>query len=88
MKTPRNPFICDYPEVDRSLIDKDLELQVSTAREVVFWDALREKQAKTRQPLAAVTLVHYEEPVRIAIEAQAHLIAAEDQNVKEVKIQV
>ena len=80
--------LCDYPEVDRSLIDKDLELQVSTAREVVsLGRALREKhKLKTRQPLAAVTLVHHEEPVRIAIEAQAHLIA-EELNVKEVKIQ-
>ena len=80
--------LCDYPEVDRSLIDEALELQVATAREVVsLGRALREKhKLKTRQPLAAVTLVHHEARVRAAIETQAHLIG-EELNVKEVKIQ-
>ena len=79
--------LCVYPEVDRSLIDESLELQVAKAREVVsLGRALREKyKLKTRQPLAAVTLVHHEETVRQALKAQAHLIA-EELNVKQVNI--
>ncbi len=77
--------LCDYPEVQPGLIDRDLEAQVSVTRQVVSMGrALRERhKLKTRQPLRRVTIVHHDAPVLRAIEAHAELIA-DELNVKEV----
>ena len=80
--------LCDYPEVDESKIDRDLEREVELARQAVrMGRALREKhKLKTRQPLQAVTLVHHEQAVRKTLSNQSDLIA-EELNVKEVRIE-
>jgi isoleucyl-tRNA synthetase len=77
--------LCDYPEVQPGLIDRDLEAQVAVTRQVVSMGrALRERhKLKTRQPLRRVTIVHHDAPVLRAIEAHAELIA-DELNVKEV----
>ena len=65
--------------MNEAYINERLESQIALAREVVsLGRALREKhKLKTRQPLAAVTIVHHDEQVRTDLAAQAHLIEEE-----------
>ena len=80
--------LCDYPTVNEAYINERLESQIALAREVVsLGRALREKhKLKTRQPLAAVTIVHHDEQVRTDLAVQAHLIE-EELNVKGVRLE-
>jgi len=80
--------LCDFPLVQPELIDTRLESQIALTREVVsLGRALRERhKLKTRQPLAAVTIVHHDDQVRADLEAQAHLLK-EELNVKSVRLQ-
>lgn len=80
--------LCDYPTVNQVYINERLESQIALAREVVsLGRALREKhKLKTRQPLAAVTIVHHDEQVRTDLAAQSHLIE-EELNVKGVRLE-
>jgi isoleucyl-tRNA synthetase len=80
--------LCDFPIVQSELIDTRLESQIALTREVVsLGRALRERhKLKTRQPLAAVTIVHHDDQVRADLEAQAHLLK-EELNVKGVRLQ-
>ena len=80
--------LCDYPEVDLSRIDEDLEKEQAVVRSVCsLGRALREKhKLKTRQPLRKVIVVHHEPTVTAAVERNRAVIAQE-LNVKEVEIQ-
>ena len=80
--------LCRYPEVKQELIDTGLETEVALVRQVVSMGrSLRERhKLKTRQPLAAVRIVHHEESFRESLQRQADLIAQE-LNVKEVQVQ-
>ncbi len=80
--------LCDWPEVDESVIDRELEAQVQWSRDIVrLGRRLRERhKLKTRQPLASLTVVHHDAPVLGAVEAQAAIIA-DELNVKEVVVQ-
>ncbi len=80
--------LCDYPEVDEALIDRDLERQIAEVRRVVtLGRALRERhQLKVRQPLARLTVVHHDEPVLDAIGAHGDLVG-EELNVKQIALQ-
>ena len=77
--------LCDYPQVDASKIDTELEVQVEVVRKVVSMGrALREKhRLKTRQPLRRVTIVHHDSAILAAIDSQVELVS-EELNVKEV----
>jgi isoleucyl-tRNA synthetase len=79
--------LCDYPTVDASLIDAELEREVALTREAVgLGRALREKhKLKTRQPLARVTIVHHETSALAALERHRELIA-DELNVREVAL--
>lgn len=80
--------LCDFPTVQSDLIDQRLESQIALTREVVsLGRALRERhKLKTRQPLAAVTIVHHDPQVRDDLQAQAHLLQ-EELNVKGVRLE-
>ena len=80
--------LCDYPLVDESRIDRELEQAVSLTRQVVSMGrALRERhRLKIRQPLRRVTVVHHDEAVCAAITAHSELIA-EELNVKALSVQ-
>jgi len=80
--------LCDYPLVDQSRIDLDLEKQVHISRSAVsLGRALREKhRLKIRQPLSTVTLVNHDADIRAALQLQSGLIA-EELNVKSVRIE-
>ncbi len=86
--SPESVHLCDYPEVDKTLIDTVLEQDVDLTRRVVSMGrALREKhKLKTRQPLSRVIVVHHDESVVAALLRQQELIA-EELNVKEVVAQ-
>ncbi|MEO0604405.1 MAG: isoleucine--tRNA ligase, partial [Myxococcota bacterium] len=80
--------LCDWPVVDETVIDRDLETQVQWSRDIVrLGRRLRERhKLKTRQPLGSLTVVHHEAAVRDAVEAQAAIIA-DELNVKAVVVQ-
>lgn len=80
--------LCRYPEVQPTLIDRQLEQQIHLTRQVVSMGrALRERhKLKTRQPLASVILVHHDDTVRAALTEQSHLIS-EELNVKQVRVE-
>jgi isoleucyl-tRNA synthetase len=79
--------LCDYPLVDASRIDRDVETAMAAVRKaVVLGRALREKhKLKTRQPLARVTIVTSDARVRALLSAQKALIA-DELNVKDVVV--
>ena len=82
---PDSVHLCDYPQVDASKIDTQLEVQVEVVRKVVSMGrALREKhRLKTRQPLRRVTIVHHDSAILAAVDSQIELVC-EELNVKEV----
>jgi isoleucyl-tRNA synthetase len=84
---PDSVHLCDYPVVQKDLIDQALEAQVALARQVVsLGRALREThRLKTRQPLRRVLVVHHDAPARAALETHADTIA-EELNVKGVEV--
>jgi isoleucyl-tRNA synthetase len=88
-KNEDSVHLCQFPEVQPSLIDRKLEQQIHLSRQVVSMGrALRERhKLKTRQPLSAVILVHHDEEVRKALRDQARLVS-EELNVKEVRVEV
>ncbi|MFT5680477.1 MAG: isoleucyl-tRNA synthetase, partial [Myxococcota bacterium] len=75
--------LCDYPQVDSALINKDLEAQITAVRSVVgMGRALRERhRLKIRQPLRRVTVVNHEPGVCLMLQHHADLIC-EELNVK------
>ena len=79
--------LCDYPQVDESKIDRDLEAAVEVTRQAVtLGRALREHhKLKTRQPLAEVTIVHHDPATLDALRTHSELMA-EELNVKSVVI--
>jgi isoleucyl-tRNA synthetase len=79
--------LCDYPQVDTTRIDRDVEAAMAAVRAtVVLGRALREKhKLKTRQPLASVTVVTSDARVRSLLVAQRGLIA-DELNVKDVVV--
>jgi len=79
--------LCDYPLVDASRIDRDVEAAMAAVRQtVVLGRALREKhKLKTRQPLARVTVVTSDARLRALLSAQRSLVA-DELNVKDVVV--
>ena len=79
--------LCDYPVVDATLIDVELEREIALAREAVgLGRALREKhKLKTRQPLSCVTIVHHE-PAALAALARHRDLIADELNVRAVAL--
>ena len=77
--------LCSYPQPDAAKTDAHVEAQMAAVRQVVtLGRAIREKhKLKTRQPLAAVTVVSTDAKVRAAIEAHSELLL-EELNVKKV----
>ncbi|MGB0647251.1 MAG: DUF5915 domain-containing protein, partial [Bradymonadia bacterium] len=88
VEQPTSIHLCDFPEVDPNLIDKDLEQSVQAVREIVSMGrSLRERyKLKTRQPLQSVTVVHHDDRVLASAKAYASLIE-EELNVKSVLLQ-
>ncbi|NRA38020.1 MAG: isoleucine--tRNA ligase, partial [Planctomycetes bacterium] len=76
---------CDYPEVETSLIDEELESRMSIIRRATsLGRKLREDhKLKVRQPLALLTLVHRDEAVRAAVDFGSSRLQSE-LNVKAV----
>ena len=77
--------LCDYPVVDRSKINAELEKEIALVRQTVrMGRALRATHnLKTRQPLRAMTVVHPEQEVIDALLRQESLLL-EELNLKEV----
>lgn len=77
--------LCDYPLVDESRIDRDVEASIDAVRKVVVLGrALRERhKLKTRQPLQTVTVVSHDDAVRARLQQHKDLVA-DELNVKEV----
>jgi len=84
---PDTVHLCDWPTVDAAAVDTALERKVALTRDVVrLGRRLRERhRLKTRQPLAALTVVHHDADVRAAIDDHATLIA-EELNVKTLRV--
>ncbi len=79
--------LTDYPVVDESLIDPELERSVAVIRKVVsLGRAVREKHSiKTRQPLPAVTVFSPDLEKHRIVESMADLLK-EELNVKRVSV--
>jgi isoleucyl-tRNA synthetase len=79
--------LCDWPTVDTSVIDRGLEAAVASTRDAVrLGRRLRERhRLKTRQPLAALVLVHHDAEVRAGLQQHADLLA-DELNVKRVDV--
>src|SRR5690606_2984985 len=78
---------CDYPSVDRALIDPELEARMQTVRKVVaLGRKLREDhRIKVRQPLQRLTFLHRDPSLRAHI-TRAQDLVADELNVKEVAV--
>jgi isoleucyl-tRNA synthetase len=76
---PASVHWCDYPQVQAERIDADLEATMAVARSIVsLGRKVREDhRLKVRQPLAGLTVVSREGPVRAAAAAHTSLIADE-----------
>ncbi len=85
---PDSVHLCDWPEVDTSVIDRDLEAAIAEVRRAVrLGRRLRERHSlKTRQPLARLTLVHHAATVREGLQQHAELLKSE-LNVKTVVVE-
>ena len=82
---PESIHWCDFPQVDRSLIDEDLETGMDIIRRSVgLGRKLREEQKiKVRQPLPCLTIVHRDAAVQQTVARHAELLQ-EELNVKTV----
>ncbi len=85
---PESVHFCDYPSVDPSVIDSDLEARMRAVRSVVaLGRKLREDhRIKVRQPLARLTVAHRDPLLRGHVTASAELIE-DELNVKEVAVE-
>jgi isoleucyl-tRNA synthetase len=81
---PDSVHLCDYPEVDESLIDPQLEAGMEAVRRTVELGRAARAQAKVklRQPLRKAVVVA-SDAERVAIERLAEVVASE-LNVKEL----
>ena len=79
--------LAQYPTVDETVIDKQLEQRMQVAQDITSMVlALRRKQnLKVRQPLTSIMVPVLDEEQRVNIEAVADLIKGEV-NVKEIKL--
>ena len=88
---PKDPttsvHLTDYPQVQESLIDRELETDFEIVRTVVrLGRTLRERhKLKNRQPLRAVTVVSHDDKVRERLQRQSALIL-DELNVKEQRL--
>ncbi len=84
---PESVHFCDYPSVDRALIDPELEARMQTVRKVVaLGRKLREDhRIKVRQPLQRLTFLHRDPSLRAHI-TRAQDLVADELNVKEVAV--
>lgn len=71
--------LCDYPELESEKVDRILEKEIMSVREVVrMGRALRTKHSlKTRTPLAGMTVVHTDAHVLESLKRQEELILDE-----------
>ncbi len=85
---PASVHFCDYPEVDRSLIDSELEARMQSVRAVVaLGRKLREDhRIKVRQPLGKLTVVHRDPTLRAQVESARELIE-DELNVKQIAVE-
>ena len=83
---PESVHLCDYPEVEQSLRDKDLETQMGhTITAVSLGRYLRTKgELKVRQPLSKAVIISHEEHIRKLLNETTDIIK-EELNVKEVE---
>lgn len=84
-EAPASVHFCDYPTVDESVIDTELEARMQVVRTVVgLGRKLREDhRVKVRQPLRRLTVVHRDPHVRSQVLASVALIE-DELNVKAV----
>lgn len=78
--------LCDFPQVERDLVDETLENEMSLVQSIVsLGHALRkEHKIKVRQPLKVATIVSSNEQDLEALKAQQYLIC-DELNVKQVQ---
>lgn len=83
---PESVHLCDYPEVEHSLRDKDLETQMGhTITAVSLGRYLRTKrEIKIRQPLSKAVIISHEEHIRKLLSETSDIIK-EELNVKEIE---
>jgi len=76
---PKSVHLCDYPLVDNSLRDEELEREMASAQIVVSnAHALRkEHKLKVRQPLKTAHVITADEKALVALKRQENLIAEE-----------
>jgi isoleucyl-tRNA synthetase len=85
-QAPASVHWCDFPSVDQSLIDEQLERQVHVIRAAAsLGRKIREgHKIKIRQPLAKVTIVHRDPAIKQAVlDGEREL--AQELNVKQVE---
>ena len=84
---PESVHLCDYPEVDESLLDQALNKRMARTMSAVSLGHFLRTQAvlKVRQPLQSAILVSADAEVRDDLSSMLTVIA-EELNVKEVKI--
>ena len=85
---PESVHWCDYPQVDDSVIDAELERRMELARAAVsLGHKLRvDHKRKVRQPLASLTVVHRDSAVREDALAMAHVLK-DELNVKAIEVE-
>ena len=70
LDAPDSVHLCDYPQVDASKIDTQLEVQVEVVRKVVSMGrALRETPPQDTPALRRVTIVHHDSAILAAVDS-------------------
>lgn len=84
-KDPISVHLCNFPQVDASLRNRQLEEEMEATQIVVSngHSLRKEQKIKVRQPLSMAHVICADDKVLVALKSQKHLIA-EELNVKEV----
>lgn len=83
---PESVHLCDYPKVQESKIDTDLEDAVVRMQELILLGRLKrnEKKVKVRYPLSTLTIIHQDQKLLDGVSKLEGYIKSE-LNIKEIK---
>lgn len=83
---PESVHLCDYPKVEESKIDIDLEDAVIRMQELILLGRLKrnEKKVKVRYPLSSLTIIHQDQKLLDGVSKLEGYIKSE-LNIKEIK---
>ncbi|MGM0443696.1 MAG: isoleucine--tRNA ligase [Fibrobacterota bacterium] len=85
---PDSVHLCDFPQVDESMVDEDMVMQMNLVRKAVGLGRLLRSRygIKNRQPLQDTTIIIRDEHKRTLVQKMSHLIT-DELNIKEVHLE-